>query len=95
MNIPLDELFDLAPRVRRQKLNVKTAALEREAKFEDMKKEIIELYATATSQLSVLTLRAEALELATVQYSIAEKDFANGTIESSTLSVEKEDNQQL
>lgn len=41
-----------------------------------MKKEIIELYATATSQLSVLTLRAEALELATVQYSIAEKDFA-------------------
>lgn len=89
MNIPLDELFDLAPRVRRQKLNVKTAALEREAKFEDMKKEIIELYATATSQLSVLTLRAEALELATVQYSIAEKDFANGTIESSTLSVEK------
>ena len=52
-------------------------------------KEIIVLYATATSQLSVLTLRAEALELATVQYSIAEKDFANGTIESSTLSVEK------
>lgn len=41
VNIPLDELFDLAPRVRRQKLNVKTAALEREAKFEDMKKEII------------------------------------------------------
>ena len=85
VNIPLDELFDLAPRVRRQKLNVKTAALEREAKFEDMKKEIIELYATATSQLSVLTLRAEALELATVQYSIAEKDFANGTIESTIL----------
>ena len=65
INIPFDELFDLSPRVKRQKLNVKAAALEREVKFEEMKREIIEMYATATSQLNVLKLRAEALELAT------------------------------
>ena len=45
-----------------------------------MKREIIEMYTTANSQLSVLKLRAEALELATLQYEIAEKNFANNSI---------------
>ena len=89
VNIPLDGLFDLTARVKRQKLNVRTAQLEREVKFEEMKKEIILLYATATSQLNILKLNAEALMLANVQYSIAEKDFSNGAIDSGTLSSEK------
>ena len=38
-----------------------------------MKKEIILLYATATSQLNILKLNAEALMLANVQYSIAKR----------------------
>ena len=85
VNIPLDGLFDLTARVKRQKLNVRTAQLEREVKFEEMKKEII----LATSQLNILKLNAEALMLANVQYSIAEKDFSNGAIDSGTLSSEK------
>lgn len=43
-----------------------------------------------THNLSVLKLRAETLELATLQYEIAEKDFINGTIDSGALSVEKQ-----
>lgn len=89
VNIPLDQLFDLGARVKRQRLSLKSATLEKEIRYEQIKKEIIELYATATSQLSILKLRAEALILANVQYSIAEKDFTNGTIESTTLSIEK------
>ena len=54
-----------------------------------MKKEIILLYATATSQLNILKLNAEALILANVQYGISEKDFANGVIDSNDLSSEK------
>lgn len=89
VNIPLDGLFDLSARVKRQKLNVRTAQLEKDVKFEEMKKEIILLYATATSQLNILKLSAEALMLANVQYSIAEKDFSNGAMDSGTLSIEK------
>lgn len=89
VNIPLDGLFDLTARVKRQKLSVRTAQLEKEVKFEEMKKEIILLYATATSQLSILKLNAEALVLANVQYNIAEKNFSNGTINSGELSTEK------
>ena len=55
-----------------------------------MKREIIEMYTTANSQLSVLKLRAEALELATLQYEIAEKNFANNSIDTGDLSVEKQ-----
>lgn len=82
--------FDLKARVRRQKLNLQGAALEREIKYEEMKREIIEMYTTANSQLSVLKLRAEALELATLQYEIAEKNFANNSIDTGDLSVEKQ-----
>lgn len=90
VNIPIDGLFDLKARVNRQKLAVKGAALEKEIKYEEMKREIIEMYTTAISQLSVLKLRAEALELATLQYEIAEKDFSNSTIDTGDLSVEKQ-----
>ena len=90
VSIPFDELFDLVPRVKRQKLSVKAAALEQEVKFEEMKREIIEMYATATSQLNVLKLRAEASELATMQYDVAEKNFVNNTINTGDLSTEKQ-----
>lgn len=90
VNIPLDDLLDLGARVKRQKLNVKSAELQREIKFEEQKKEIVQLYAAAVAQLNVLKLRAEALMLANVQYDIAEKDFTNGQMTSSDLSIEKE-----
>lgn len=89
VSIPLDGLFDLTARVKRQKLNIRAAQLERDVKFEEMKKEIIQLYATATAQLSILKLSAEALTLANVQYSIAEKNFSNGIIDSGELTTEK------
>lgn len=90
VNIPLDALFDLGPRIKRQKLTLKNAELEKEVKFDELKREIIEMYTMANSQLGVLKLRAETLELASLQYEIAEKDFVNGTIDSGALSVEKQ-----
>lgn len=89
VSIPLDGLFDLVPRVRRQKLLVKTAQLEKEMKFEELKREIIQLYVTANAQLNTLKLRAEAVVLETAQYGIIEKDFTNGIIESKELSTQK------
>lgn len=90
LNIPLDGLFDLGARVKRQKLNVRSAELRKEIKFEEVKREIVQLYATATAQLNVLRLRSEALILSSVQYNIVEKDFANGRVDSKVLSEEKE-----
>lgn len=90
VNIPLNDLFDLKGRVSRQKLTLRTAELEREVKYDEIKKNIIEMYAMATAQMKVLKMRSENLVLANVQYEISEKNFANGTIESSDLAVDKE-----
>lgn len=90
VNIPLDGLFDLGARVKRQKLNVRSAELQKEIEFDEVKKNIIEMYAMANSQLNVLKVRSETLVLSNLQYEISEKNFANGTIESSELSVDKE-----
>lgn len=89
VNIPLDALFDLRSRIKRQKLSLKAAILNREIKYEEQKREIIQMYSMALSQLNVLKLRAEAFVLANVQYEIAEKDFSFGSINSSNLSTEK------
>lgn len=95
LSIPLDDLFDLKGRVSRQRLTLKSAELEREVKYDEIKKNIIEMYAMATSQMRVLQMRvlqmrSESLVLANVQYEISEKNFANGTIESTDLSTDKE-----
>ena len=90
LNIPLDNLFDLKGRVSRQRLTLRSAELEREVKFDEIKKIIIEMYVMATSQIRVLKMRSENLVLANIQYEISEKNFANGTIESADLSTNKE-----
>lgn len=83
-------LFDLKGRVSRQRLTLRSAELEREVKYDEIKKNIIEMYAMATSQMKVLQMRSESLVLANVQYEISEKNFANGTIESTELAADKE-----
>lgn len=90
VSIPLDDLFDMKGRINRQKLTLKSAELEREIKYDEIKKNIIEMYAMATSQMQVLQMRSESLVLANVQYEISEKNFSNGTIESTELAVDKE-----
>ena len=40
--------------------------------------------------MKVLQMRSESLVLANVQYEISEKNFANGTIESTELAADKE-----
>lgn len=90
INIPLDQLFDLKGRITRQKLTLRTAELEKEIKYDEIKKNIIEMYAMATSQLKILRMRSENLVLSNVQYEISEKNFANGIIESTDLAIDKE-----
>jgi outer membrane protein TolC len=89
VNIPISDFFDLSARVTRQRINARSAELEREIKFEELKKEIVQLYATATSQLTILKMKAENVMLASTQYQIVEKDFINGQANSSELSTEK------
>lgn len=90
VNIPLDGLFDLGARIKRQKLVLKSTELAKELKYEEIKKEIIQLYTAATTQLNILKLRAESVVLANTQYAIIQRQFLNGTATSDLLATEKE-----
>ncbi len=90
ISVPLDALFDLGSRVKRQKLAVKASEFDRELKFEERKKQIIEQYSMANSQIVVLRHSAENYLMANLQYEIAEKDFSAGLIDTSMLSTEKQ-----
>lgn len=90
VSIPLNVYLISKDSVSRQRLTLKSAQLEQEIKYDEIKKNIIEMYAMATSQIRVLQMKSESLILANVQYEISEKNFANGTIESADLSTDKE-----
>lgn len=91
ISIPLDHLFDLKGRVKRQKLLVKSASLEKDIRFDEIKKEIIIQYSNALSKINLLKLKSENLVITNAQYAIAEKDFTNGIIEFSNLSKVKQE----
>lgn len=90
VSIPLDNLFDLGGRVKRQKLQLKSAQLTKQQTYDNLKQQIVELYANAKAQLNILKLRAESIVLSNEQYLIIEKNFANGTVSSGDLSDAKE-----
>jgi outer membrane protein TolC len=89
MNISLDKLLDIGPSIKRQRLAVRSAELEREIKYEELKKEVIELYSSVTLGMSTLKLCNEALVQATMQYDVTENNFANGKATPYDLAVAK------
>lgn len=90
ISIPLEHLFDLRGRTKRQRLLVKTAILEKEMKYEEIKKEIIKLYSNILSRLNILRIKSESLVITNTNYDIAEKSFASGTIDIQEFIIEKE-----
>lgn len=90
ISIPIEDLFDLKPKVNRQKLKLKEIDLEKEQTMNELKQKIIELYSSIISNLSLLKLRAELVTYATAQYQIGERDFINGKGDPTSLNIKKE-----
>lgn len=89
ISIPLDDLFDRKRRIKNQKLLVKESEYTKEQKMDELKQEIIELYTTVLSSLSILKLKAEYMAFAKAQYQVAENEFINGKVDASLLSERK------
>jgi Outer membrane protein len=89
VSIPLDKLFDIRPSIKRQRLAIRSAELEREIKFEELKKQIIELYSSVMLNISTLKICNDALVQTTVQYEYTENKFANGKATPTDLAVAK------
>ena len=70
---------------------VKSASLEKDIRFDEIKKEIIIQYSNALSKINLLKLKSENLVITNAQYAIAEKNFTNGIIEFSDLAKVKQE----
>ncbi|NCD08680.1 MAG: hypothetical protein EOL98_04500 [Negativicutes bacterium] len=86
ITIPFDDFFDRGNRIERQKLRTKATKVEMEKWHEEQKLRIIEMYAKAMKELSVLKLKVEALSFANAQFELAQHDFLNGNIQAGELS---------
>lgn len=89
VSIPLDKLFDIRPSIKRQRLAIRSAELERDIKFEELKKQIIELYSSVMLNISTLKICNDAMLQANVQYEYTENKFANGKATPIDLSTTK------
>lgn len=89
LSIPLDKLFDIGPSIKRQRLAIHSAELERDIKYEELKKQIIELYSNVTLQINTLKICNDAVVQTTVQYEVTESNFANGKATATDLALAK------
>ena len=80
VSLPIEEILDLKGRVKRQRLNLITSQLQKEMAYEAIKQNIIQLYNTINTQLSLLKVTSEQVLLSDSQYEIQEKNFTNGLV---------------
>jgi len=90
ISVPLDDLFDRKRKINNQKLIVKEIELQKEQKMDELKQQIIELYTSILSNISILKLKAEYMTFANAQYKVGENDFLNGKGDATTLNNQKQ-----
>lgn len=78
ISIPLESLFDVKGKIKRQKLAVENAELEKQKALQELKKEIATLYVQILSYISSLKIAGEAVSMAQATYSVKEKEFQAG-----------------
>lgn len=86
INIPFENLFDLRGKIKRQRIAVEAAELQKQEAFNQLKIQISQLYVEILSSISTLKIASEALALVQGEYQLAENSFRNGTVEAYTLS---------
>jgi len=85
----MDDLFDRKRRIKNQKLLIQESEYTKEQMMDGLKQQIIELYTTVLSNLSIMKLKAEYMAFAKAQYQVAENEFINGKVDASSLSERK------
>lgn len=86
INIPFESLFDLGGKIKRQKIAVESAELQKQEAYNQLKIQISQLYVEILSSISTLKITAEALALVQGEYQLAENSFRKGSIEAYALS---------
>jgi len=80
LDVPLEDILDLAASVRRKRLEVDQARLEKDIAFNDLKKEIASLYIKITNNLVALKTSSEAAAVYQGAGTLNQEDFHQGNM---------------
>ena len=80
LNIPLEDILDWAPSIKRKRLEAEKARLEKDIKFEDLKLQISALYAKITNSLVTLKTASESAAAYQGAGSLNQEDFLQGNM---------------
>ena len=80
LNIPLEDILDWAPSVKRKRIAAEKARLEKDIKFEDLKLQISTLYAKITNTLVTLKTASEGAAVYQGAGALNQEDFHQGNM---------------
>ena len=80
INLPLEDILDYAPGIKRKRLEAEKAKLEKDIKYEDLKLQISTLYAKITNSLVTLKTASEGAAAYQGAGALNREDFENGNM---------------
>lgn len=80
LNIPLEDILDWAPSIKRKRLEAEKARLDKDIKFEDLKLQISSLYAKITNSLVTLKTASEGAAAYQGAGALNQEDFHQGNM---------------
>ena len=80
INLPLEDILDYAPGIKRKRLEAEKARLEKDIKFEDLKLQISTLYAKITNSLVTLKTASEGAAAYQGAGALNQEDFHQGNM---------------
>jgi Outer membrane protein len=80
LNIPLEDILDWSPSIKRKRLEADKARLEKDIKFEDLKLQISTLYAKITNSLVTLKTASEGAAAYQGAGALNQEDFHQGNM---------------
>lgn len=81
INLPLEDILDWAPSIKRKRLEADKARLEKDIKFEDLKLQISTLYAKITNTLVTLKTASEGAAAYQGAGALNQEDFHQGNMD--------------
>ena len=80
LNIPLEDILDWAPSIKRKRLEAEKARLDKDIKFEELKLQISTLYAKITNSLVTLKTASEGAAAYQGAGALNQEDFLQGNM---------------
>lgn len=93
LSVPLEDILDLGPSVKRKRLEVDNARLQKDIAYNDLKLQIVTLYVRITNNLVALKVAGESAAASQGASALNEVQFHHGNMEIETYATIRQNSQ--